>query len=100
MPDAPIPRLHGRQRALGALHAAADDVIITTPSKCGTTWMQTIVGMLLHQTTDLPPIGTISPWLDMQIRTEDEVFGLLERRPGGASSRPTRRSTACPSTRP
>jgi aryl sulfotransferase len=56
----------------------ADDVIITTPSKCGTTWMQTIVGMLLRQRTDLPPIGTICPWLDMQIRTEDEIFGLLE----------------------
>jgi aryl sulfotransferase len=55
-----------------------DDVIITTPSKCGTTWMQTIVGMLLRDRVDLPPIGTISPWLDMQIRTEDEVFGLLE----------------------
>lgn len=54
-----------------------NDVIITTPSKCGTTWMQTIVGMLLRDRVDLPPIGTISPWLDMQIRTEDEVFGLL-----------------------
>jgi aryl sulfotransferase len=59
-----------------------DDVIITTPSKCGTTWMQTIVGMLLRQSTDLPPIGTICPWLDMQIRSEDEVFGLLAAQTG------------------
>src|ERR1043165_9943444 len=58
------------------------DVVITTPSKSGTTWMQTIVGMLLRQTTDLPPIGTISPWIDMQIRTEDEVFGLLDAQTG------------------
>jgi aryl sulfotransferase len=59
-----------------------DDVIITTPSKCGTTWMQTIVGMLLRDSVDLPPIGTISPWLDMQIRSEEEVFGLLEAQTG------------------
>ena len=54
------------------------DVVITTPSKSGTTWMQTIVGMLLHQTTDLPPMGAIAPWIDMLIRDEAEIFGLLE----------------------
>jgi aryl sulfotransferase len=57
-----------------------DDVIISTPSKCGTTWMQMIVGMLLLDRTDLgAPISSISPWLDMLIRTDDELFGLLER---------------------
>ncbi len=56
-----------------------DDVIISAPSKCGTTWMQMIVGMLLLDRTDLgAPISAISPWLDMLIRTDDEVFGLLE----------------------
>jgi aryl sulfotransferase len=56
-----------------------DDVIITTPSKCGTTWMQTIVYMLLRGRTELTvPMGTISPWLDMQVRTEEEIFGLLD----------------------
>ena len=56
------------------------DVVISTPSKCGTTWMQTIVGMLLLDRVDLgAPISTLSPWLDMLIRTDDEVFGLLDR---------------------
>ena len=56
-----------------------DDVVISTPSKCGTTWMQTIVGMLLHDRVDLGvPISMISPWLDMLIRSDDEVFGLLD----------------------
>jgi aryl sulfotransferase len=57
-----------------------DDVVISTPSKCGTTWMQTIVGMLLFDRVDLgAPISTISPWLDMLIRSDEEVFGILER---------------------
>jgi hypothetical protein len=42
--------------------------------------MQNIVGMLLLDRTDLgAPISSLSPWLDMLIRTDDEVFGLLER---------------------
>ena len=57
----------------------SDDVVISTPAKCGTTWMQTIVGMLLLERVDLgAPISTISPWLDIQIRTDDEVLGLLD----------------------
>lgn len=56
----------------------AGDIVITTPSKCGTTWMQHIVGMLVLGRTDLgAPISTISPWLDMLTRTDDEVFALL-----------------------
>ncbi len=56
-----------------------DDVLISTPAKCGTTWMQTIIGMLILGRVDLgAPISTISPWLDMLTRSEDEVFGLLE----------------------
>jgi len=55
-----------------------DDVVITTPSKCGTTWMQTIVGMLVLDRVELgAPISTISPWLDMQLYTDEEMFGLL-----------------------
>jgi aryl sulfotransferase len=56
-----------------------DDIVISTPAKCGTTWMQTIVGMLLMDRTDLgAPVGTLSPWLDMQIRTEADVFAMLD----------------------
>ena len=59
------------------------DVVISTPSKSGTTWMQTIVGMLLHGTTDLgAPISELSPWLDMKLRTDDEVFRLLDDQTG------------------
>jgi diadenosine tetraphosphatase ApaH/serine/threonine PP2A family protein phosphatase len=56
-----------------------DDVVISTPSKCGTTWMQQIVGSLVLGRPELGgPLSTISPWLDMLIRTDEQVFGLLE----------------------
>lgn len=55
-----------------------DDIVISTPSKCGTTWMQAIVGMLVMGRTDLgEPISQVSPWLDMLIWTDDEVFERL-----------------------
>jgi aryl sulfotransferase len=55
------------------------DVVISTPSKSGTTWMQMIVGMLLLGRTDLgASTSSLSPWLDMLIRTDEEVFGVLE----------------------
>ncbi len=57
-----------------------DDVVISTPSKCGTSWMQAIVGMLLLDRVELGvPVSTISPWLDMLTSTDDQVLGLLER---------------------
>jgi aryl sulfotransferase len=57
----------------------ADDIVISTPSKCGTTWMQHIVGMLVLDRPVLGvPISTVSPWLDMLTRTDEEVFGLLD----------------------
>lgn len=56
-----------------------DDIVIMTPAKCGTTWMQNIVGMLVLGRTDLGrPITEISPWLDMLTRPLDEVVALLD----------------------
>jgi aryl sulfotransferase len=56
------------------------DIVISTPSKCGTTWMQSIVGMLVLGRSDLgEPISRLSPWLDMLIVTDEEVFGRIER---------------------
>lgn len=41
------------------------DIIVCTPAKCGTTWTQTMILMLLHQTVELPDrVSVLSPWLD------------------------------------
>ncbi len=56
-----------------------DDIIISTPPKCGTTWTQMICALLIFQTPELPqPLDALSPWLDMQTRTAESMIADLE----------------------
>jgi aryl sulfotransferase len=55
------------------------DIVISTPPKCGTTWMQTLVALLVFDTAELDqPMAVISPWLDMQLAKREDVFALLD----------------------
>jgi hypothetical protein len=57
----------------------ADDVIISTPAKCGTTWMQMICALVLFQTPELDrPLSELSPWLDMTTEPRADVVARLE----------------------
>ena len=57
----------------------ADDIIITTPAKCGTTWTQMICALLIFQTTTFDqPLGVISPWVDMLTRNIDDIVADLD----------------------
>jgi aryl sulfotransferase len=54
------------------------DIVISTRSKTGTTWVQMICALLIFQSPDLPaPLGRLSPWLDWLITPRDEVYARL-----------------------
>ncbi len=56
-----------------------DDIVISTPAKCGTTWTQMICALLIFRTTQFgKSLDLISPWLEMLTRDRDEVVGDLE----------------------
>lgn len=57
----------------------ADDIVIATASKCGTTWTQQIVSSLVFQDARPRPLSAVSPWIDARFRgSTDEVFTTLE----------------------
>ncbi len=55
------------------------DIVISTRSKTGTTWVQMICALLIFQAPELAaPVGWYSPWLDRLIRPKEEIFARLE----------------------
>ena len=55
------------------------DIFVATFAKCGTTWTQRIVDLLVHQSPDIRPVFEISPWLDSTIfNSIEEDLAVLE----------------------
>src|SRR5580698_6217933 len=58
------------------------DIVISTRSKTGTTWVQMICALLVLQTPELPsPLSSLSPWLDRLTVPRTEVYARLEAQP-------------------
>lgn len=56
-----------------------DDIVISTPPKCGTTWTQMICALLIFQTPTFDrPLDLMSPWLDMLTRDIESVRADLD----------------------
>jgi aryl sulfotransferase len=58
------------------------DIIVGTYRKCGTTWTQRIVDVLVFQSPEVRPMGDISPWLDSTVfnALEDDLATLTAQR--------------------
>ncbi len=55
------------------------DIVISTRSKSGTTWMQMICALLIFQTAEFPArLTELSPWLDWLGTPREDVVARLE----------------------
>jgi hypothetical protein len=65
------------ERWAGFVHRPGD-IVISTRSKCGTTWVQMICALLVHGDPLPAPLAEISPWLDWSIEPLDVVRTRLD----------------------
>lgn len=54
------------------------DIVISTPPKCGTTWMQMLCALLIFQSPELPGrLTELSPWVEVLTESREAVFSAL-----------------------
>src|SRR4051812_29075700 len=56
----------------------ADDIVISTSYKSGTTWTQGILKHLMFLGGEVPPLGDLSPWLERTRFPLEEVLAELD----------------------
>jgi aryl sulfotransferase len=64
-------------RQWGHYKPRQDDIVIATFPKCGTTWMQQIVSLLVFRSAEPRALHEISPWIDRRLGL-DAMLAMME----------------------
>lgn len=72
---------HADSRVWDRLAPRPADIIVCTAPKCGTTWTQRIVSMLMLQSAAPVPVMEMHPWLDAFFIPHDIVIPMLDASP-------------------
>lgn len=73
----PRYRSEVNERWEGFVHRPGD-IVVSTRSKCGTTWVQMACALLVHGTPLPAPLAEISPWLDWTVEPLAVVRARLD----------------------
>src|SRR6185437_6814499 len=65
-------------RRWDAFRPRTGDIVVSTPAKCGTTWMIQIANLLVEQSPAPLPIWLLSPWLDVRDYALEQAIAALE----------------------
>lgn len=66
-------------RRWDSIRIRPDDVIVASPPKCGTTWMQTIIALLFSGDPAVETeVALRMPWVDIRLRELPEVAARIE----------------------
>jgi aryl sulfotransferase len=78
-PERVVRDWHMDSRKWALVELRPGDVVVGTNAKCGTTWMQRIVGMLLAGSAAPSAVTFEQPWVDAHFTPPEQLAALEER---------------------